>query len=72
MLGRPLPKHRQFSYKPQYYDPNKDEKEKRRKRIKFKRVRSKSSAKARSWLWLLFIVAFVIYIIAFLNRYSHK
>ena len=70
MLGSRLPKARQFTYTPHYYDPDKEKKNKHR--IKFRRHTSKASIRARSVVWLLFLLALVIYLILFFIRLSHS
>ncbi len=50
--------HRKFSYKPRFYNPEKDKKRKRRMRIKSKTHRGKSS----SFLWLAALLGFGLYL----------
>ncbi len=66
MLGRQLPKPRQFRYEPLYYDPDKEEREGHR--IKFKRQRSRAMMKHRSIFWMMLLVALILYLMWFLGR----
>jgi hypothetical protein len=66
MLGAHLPKHRQFRYTPQYWDPEKEEREGHK--IKFKRTHLKQKAERRSLIWLFVLLAFVFYLIHFFSR----
>jgi cell wall assembly regulator SMI1 len=70
MLGSRLPKAKQFSYTPHYYDPEKEKKTGHQ--IKFRRHFSKASIRARSLVWLLFLLALVIYLVLFFIRLSHS
>lgn len=49
---------RKFSYKPRYYNPDKEKKLKRRMRIKSKTHRGKTS----SFLWLAALLGFGFYL----------
>ena len=72
MLGSRLPKARQFSHTPHYYNPKKDGETGQGNQIKFQRRSTKSTARARSLVWLLFLLALAVYLIIFLNRLSHS
>jgi len=66
MLGRQLPKPRQFRYEPLYYDPDKEEKEGHR--ITFKRQRSRAMTKHRSIFWMMLLVSLILYLMWFLGK----
>jgi len=66
MFGKGLRKNRQFSFKPYYYQPEKDKTKKRR--IEFKRKSRRKAAKQKSLISLIILLSIIIYIIYILNN----
>jgi len=65
MFGKSLRNNRKFSFKPYYYDPEKDNTNKRR--IEFKRNVRRKAAKQKSLISLFILLAIIIYLIHMLS-----
>lgn len=66
MFGKSLRKNRKFSFKPYYYDPEKDKSNKRR--IEFQSKVRKKAAKQKSLVSLFILLAIIIYLIHMLTN----
>ncbi|MFO7891239.1 MAG: hypothetical protein R6V04_12985 [bacterium] len=66
MFGKSLRKNRKFSFKPYYYDPEKDETNKRR--IEFKSKVRRKAAKQKSLLSLFILLGIIFYLIYMLSN----
>ena len=74
MLFMKRPKIRQFTYRPQFYNPEQElEEEENGPRIKFRRIRGEAKpAKRRSGLIMLLLIIILIYMIHYLNNLQKK
>ena len=68
MFTKPGRKNRQYSYTPQFYDPEKEKQETGRRQIKFRRGSGTSKKSGRPVLKFLLSLAFIFYIIHLLSQ----
>lgn len=66
MFGKSLRKNRKFSFKPYYYNPEKDKTNKRR--IEFKRKVRRKAAKQKSLISLFILLAILLYLVHMLSN----